>query len=254
MEKGFDFLGQNVRKYPNGKLLIKPSEKNVKTFLEGIRRTIKSALGMSAADLIDWLNPKIRGWANYHRHVVSKRVFQRVDCSIFTSLWQWARQRHQNKTSRWLKRKYFERHGGRNWAFFGESCDDEGKPHKVRLLLASMTPIQRHIKIQSTANPYDPAYETYFEKREGDHMAGTFRGTRTLRFLWKFQRGSCPVCNTKITRITGWRIHYCVPRLLGGSTSAENRVLLHPECHDRVHRQHLTVSEPRLPERGVRRA
>ena len=33
-------------------------------------------------------------------------------------------------------------------------------------------------------------------------MAGTFRGTRTLRFLWKFQRGVCPVCNTKITRIT----------------------------------------------------
>ena len=29
VEKGFDFLGQNVRRYPNGKLLIKPSKKNV---------------------------------------------------------------------------------------------------------------------------------------------------------------------------------------------------------------------------------
>jgi RNA-directed DNA polymerase len=69
VEKGFDFLGQNVRKYPNGKLLIKPSKKNVKTFLGGIRKTIKAALGMSAADVIHELNPKIRGWANYHRHV-----------------------------------------------------------------------------------------------------------------------------------------------------------------------------------------
>src|SRR6202011_185658 len=59
VEKGFDFLGQNVRKYPNGKLLIKPSKKNTKTFLDGIRGTIKAALGMSAADLIRWLNPKI---------------------------------------------------------------------------------------------------------------------------------------------------------------------------------------------------
>src|SRR5713101_1773564 len=67
VEKGFDFLGQNVRKYPNGKLLIKPSKKNSKTFLDGIRKTIKAALGMSAADLIHWLNPKIRGWSNYHR-------------------------------------------------------------------------------------------------------------------------------------------------------------------------------------------
>src|SRR5213594_3290267 len=65
---GFDFLGQNVRRYPNGKLLIKPSKKNIKTFLDGIRRTIKATLGMSAADLIRELNPKIRGWANYHRH------------------------------------------------------------------------------------------------------------------------------------------------------------------------------------------
>src|SRR2546422_11545812 len=53
VEKGFDFLGQNVRRYPNGKLLIKPSKKNVGTFLDGIRRIIKDAHGVSAADLID---------------------------------------------------------------------------------------------------------------------------------------------------------------------------------------------------------
>src|ERR1035438_9987045 len=68
VEKGFDFLGQNVRRYPNGKLRITPSKKNVKTFLDGIRQTIKDAGGMSAAALIEQLNPKIRGWANYHRH------------------------------------------------------------------------------------------------------------------------------------------------------------------------------------------
>src|SRR2546427_2203024 len=140
VEQGFDFLGQNVRKYPNGKLLIKPSKKNVKVFLDGIRKIIKDSLGLSAAELIDWLNPKIRGWANYHRHVVSKRVFQRVDYAIFNSLWQWARRRHPKKSPGWLKQKYFEQYGGRNWAFYGETCDEEGKSHRVRLLLASRTP------------------------------------------------------------------------------------------------------------------
>src|SRR5215472_2599548 len=53
-------------------------------------------------------------------------------------------------------------------------------------------------------------------------------------------------CLTPDTRITGWRLHYCVPRARGGSTAASNRVLLHPECHDRVHRQRLPVSKPRL--------
>src|SRR5215472_7117158 len=45
VEKGFAFLGQNVRRYPNGKLLIKPSKKNLKTFLDGIRQTIRKRPG-----------------------------------------------------------------------------------------------------------------------------------------------------------------------------------------------------------------
>src|SRR6266566_2431810 len=174
VEKGFDFLGQNVRRYPNGKLLIKPSKKNVKTFLEGVRRTIKAALGSSAAALIEELNPKIRGWANYHRHVVSKHMFTYVDHAIFSRLWRWARRRHRNKNPRWIKEKYFERHRDRDWSFVGERYDHQGQPYKVRLLLAARTPIQRHVKVKSDANPYDPACETYFEKREADHMRDTF--------------------------------------------------------------------------------
>jgi RNA-directed DNA polymerase len=45
VETGFDFFGQNVRRYPDGKRRIKPSKKNVKRFLGDIRRTIKAALG-----------------------------------------------------------------------------------------------------------------------------------------------------------------------------------------------------------------
>src|SRR5215813_4500204 len=146
VEKGFDFLGQNVRRYPNGKLLIKPSKKNVRTFLDGVRRTIRAALGSTAADLIQELNPKIRGWANYHRHVVSKRTFARVDHEIFSCLWRWARRRHPNKNLRWIKEKYFEQHGRSDWSFVGEQYDEQGQSLKVRLLLASRTSIQRHVK------------------------------------------------------------------------------------------------------------
>jgi len=254
VEQGFDFLGQNVRKYPRGKLLTKPSRKNVKTFLDGIRKTIKAAWAWPAAEVVNELNPKIRGWANYHRHVVSKRIFTRVDYDIFSSLWRWARRRHPKKNQRWIRKKYFAQRGTRDWIFTGERHDDQGQPFQIRLLSASNTPIRRHVKVKSDANPYDPAYETCFEKREGDHMRETFRGSRFLRFLWSEQRGLCPVCNTKITRLSGWRLHYCVPRVMGGSRRAENRVLLHPECHDRVHRLGLSVSKPRLRSEAFRRA
>ena len=187
VNRGFDFLGQNVRRYPNGKLLIKPSKKNVATFLNGIRRIIKDARGMSAADLIDQLNPKIRGWVNYHRHVVSKRTFGHVDCNIFSSLWQWARRRHPNKPSRWVKSKYFERRRDCDWTFFGETCDDEGRPRKVWLFHAESTPIKRHVKVQGEANPYDPAYVATWKAAGNDCL--TRRTDQTAHLIARSLRG-----------------------------------------------------------------
>lgn len=71
IEDGFDFLGQNVRKYA-GKLLIQPARKNVKTFLGKVRQLVKANAQATAVNLIAQLNPMIRGWANYHRHVMSQ--------------------------------------------------------------------------------------------------------------------------------------------------------------------------------------
>src|ERR1022692_2676691 len=62
LSEGFDFLGQNVRKY-GGTLLIKPSAKNVKTFLDKVRETIRVNRSAKQETLIELLNPMIRGWA-----------------------------------------------------------------------------------------------------------------------------------------------------------------------------------------------
>ncbi len=103
------------------------------------------------------------------------------------------------------------------------------------------------------ANPYDPEWETYFEKRLDVKMVENLKGKRTLLHLWKQQGGLCPLCNRKITKLTGWHSHHIEWRSHGGRDQAANRVLLHPECHERLHRQGLTVSKPR-PARGVRKA
>jgi len=173
---GFDFLGQNVRRYPNGKLLIKPSRKNLRSFLEGIRETIRTGLAKTAADLIFVLNRKIRGWANYHRHVVSSRAFRKVDYAIFTSLWQWARRKHPTKSARWIQQKYWGHHRGWNWCFFGVTQAVGGKPSVIWLQHARQTPIRRHIKVRSEANPYDPLWKEYFVRRR------TFRSSRDAYF------------------------------------------------------------------------
>jgi RNA-directed DNA polymerase len=57
------------------------------------------------------LNPVIRGWVSCHRHVVSKKIFQRVDHEIVQALWQWAKRRHRKKSATWIRNKYFGRFG-----------------------------------------------------------------------------------------------------------------------------------------------
>lgn len=249
IKDGFDFLGQNIRKY-KGKFLIKPSRKNVKALLKKVRQNIKTSGSMSAGRLIARLNPIIRGWANYHRHVVSKETFTKVDQAIFRAIWRWAKRRHPNKSRKWIKKKYFKSIGKRNWVFWGEIEGKGGIPRTIELFNVPGVTIKRHIKIKSAANPYDPEWEPYYEKRLGVKMADELKGRRQLLYLWQEQNGLCPVCKQKITKLTGWHNHHIVWRVKGGSDKAENRVLLHPNCHRQVHSQKLEVAKPR-PSPGV---
>src|SRR6266699_2281955 len=156
---GFDFLGQNVRKYKTGKqhkLLIKPAQKNVHAHLEKIRDIIKKNQTLSAGRLILMLNPIIRGWAQYHQHVVSADVFSSVDDAIHRRLRQWMRRRHPKKSNKWITKKYFKTYEGNNWVFYGEKQERE-----YYLAETASVPIKRHAKVKAQANPYDPEWETY---------------------------------------------------------------------------------------------
>lgn len=163
IDKGFDFLGHNIRKY-NDKLLIKPSKRNVITFLRGIRETIKSYPTCKAENLIHLLNPKVRGWANYFRYVVSKNTFSYVDDQIFWAVWTWAKRRHLNKGKNWIWKKYFP-----NPSLSGNltaTVSNKGKHKTISLVRASTTPIRRYVKIKAAANPFDPEFFPYFQKRD----------------------------------------------------------------------------------------
>ena len=244
IDEGFDFLGQNVRKY-NGKLLIKPSKKNINSFLEKTREVIKRNAATEAGSLIKILNPVIRGWVNYHRHVVSKAVFKSVDTAIFKCLWQWSKRRHPKKNRQWIKAKYFATKGDNHWVFYGQVKDKEGKPKTLHLFNAGSVPIKRHVKVRGEANPYASEWETYFERRLDVQMEAKLQGYKRLLSLWGEQCGICPVCDEKITKITGWHSHHIVYRVHGGTDGNGNRVLLHPNCHRQVHAKRLSVEKPR---------
>jgi RNA-directed DNA polymerase len=165
IDQGFDFLGQTLRKR-NGKLLIQPSRKNTRRFLEKAREMIHRGRGLSQEELIRMLNPIIRGWANYHRHVVASDTFRKVDNQLWQSLWHWAKRRHSEKPRPWVLRKYWHPLG-RKWKFAVplENRAPDGKVVWFKLVNPVETKIHRHRKIKGAANPFDPHWRPYFEDR-----------------------------------------------------------------------------------------
>lgn len=234
IDEGFDFLGWNIRKY-GGKLLIKPAKKNVRAFLRKIRLIIKANYTAKQENVIRLLNPIIRGWANYHQNQVSKETYSKVDHYIWKALWHWACRRHPNKTLRWIKDRYFKREGLRNWVFGTMVKTGDGEMIMVKLVNASDTPIRRHIKIRAEANPFKPEWEEYFEERFGLQMSKNLRGKNTLLILWYMQEGICPHCTERITKETGWNIHYIQRKTNGGKSNVFNLMILHPKCHRQMH-------------------
>jgi RNA-directed DNA polymerase len=101
-------------------LLIKPAKKNIHSFLEEIRKVFRKARSITQADLIKILNPKIRGWANYHRSVVSKETFSRIDAVIWHLCFRWAKRRHPDKSKGWVLEQYFKPIKGRSY----RNCDN----------------------------------------------------------------------------------------------------------------------------------
>jgi RNA-directed DNA polymerase len=165
IEQGFDFLGQNLRKY-GGKMLIQPSKKNTHTFLEKVRQLVRQNRGLSQTDLIRQLNPIVRGWANYHRHVVAKGTFKKVEWALWHSLWRWARRRHSGKRNRWLIQRYWHPLGGKDrFATLTGKRTPGGKPLWLKLVSPTEISIRRHVKIRGEANPFDPRWRAYFEDR-----------------------------------------------------------------------------------------
>jgi len=255
IEDGFDFLGQNVRRYRDGRVRLQPSCKNVRALLTKIDEEIRQDGGrLTAGQLIQRLNPKIRGWASYHRHISNQNTFVKVDRIVLGKLWRWARRRHRHKTTAWVKRRYFTRLGSRDWVFHGTVTDEDGRVQKAYLVRATATPIGRHVKVQGEANPYDPAWELYFEERLASQMATTLTGRGTARYLWLEQEGKCRACDRPLTLEEGWHVHHLLWRVHGGTDAIDNLVLLHPNCHRQVHSKGWVVNKDRVPQGAFAKA
>ncbi len=109
---GFTFLGQTFRKTGNV-LHITPAKKGVLALKEKLSELIHKHVGGPLEPLVKKLNQTLRGWGNYHRHVVSSETFSLIDTFVYEQLWRMIKKRHRKKSSKWLKNRYWT-NGKRN--------------------------------------------------------------------------------------------------------------------------------------------
>lgn len=98
---GFEFLGYKIKAGKGLKLertKIKsiinkanlyayPKNKSIKKFMDEIRKRTKRRLPLTIKELIDSINPVIRGWGNYFRKAHVRKLFNKLDRWITRRIW-----------------------------------------------------------------------------------------------------------------------------------------------------------------------
>jgi RNA-directed DNA polymerase len=198
-QPGFEFLGFHIRQYwvgkyhtgkgPGGhrlgyKTLIKPAKANIQEHLTALGQIIRRSKALPQDEVINQLNPKIRGWANYYRIGVSQAVYARLDHLTWVKLRRWAHRRHPTKSMGWARERYWHRVGTRR-AF----ATTPRRPEAVYLHTHQEVAITRHVKVTGNRSPYDGDW-VYWSTRRGRHPNASPRVAKLL----KAQHGRCRHC------------------------------------------------------------
>ena len=189
--EGFDFLGFNLRRYPNGKLLIKPGATAIKRFRDRLAKEFRALRGSNVAAVLAKIAPIVRGWVAYYRTVVSTRVFAALTDYLWKLTYKWACWSHPNKPRHWIIGRYFGKFSKfRNdrWVFGDQ---DTG----AYLPKPSWTEIVRHTLVKGGASPDDPALAGYWAQRR--QKVKPPLDSYTVRLLSR-QDGRCSLCGENL--------------------------------------------------------
>ncbi len=99
---GFEFLGYKIKRggpqlrlLPDkirsgaraGALYAYPREKSIRRFMDQVRQRTKRRIPLSTEELIEQLNPLLRGWGHYYKRAHVRTIFNRLDRWIVRRIW-----------------------------------------------------------------------------------------------------------------------------------------------------------------------
>src|SRR5246127_2198017 len=110
VQQGFEFLGDKIKrgkqlKLPPGKIVTGarsgalyayPREKSVQRFRDRVRQLTRRCVPLKTKDLIEQLNPVLRGWGHYYKRAHVRTLFNKLDHWIERRIWSHRYKRWRN--------------------------------------------------------------------------------------------------------------------------------------------------------------
>jgi RNA-directed DNA polymerase len=116
VDDGFDLLGFRIVRRPwkgtKRVAITFPSQRALREVMHRVKTlTTRSTTNLSLDQLIQVLNPILRGWTNYHRHAASSRCFAYLSHYLWWRVIRWLRKKHERLTWKQIRRRCW----GHNW-------------------------------------------------------------------------------------------------------------------------------------------
>jgi RNA-directed DNA polymerase len=231
---GFDFLGFHIRKFKSRKgVIIKPSSDNIQNMRDNIGKILnRKTWESSVVNVIQALNPRVRGWANYYRYVNSYKTFHELDYYLISKFAKWYRGKYQIpvrlgtlKAVEWMKGEY-----AGNTVLFTDI-----KIRKYRWRKPPENPyIEMKIK-RLTENPLGNA----------DWYGNAERDADLRMECIKRDKGVCQICQRPKTNLDA---HHIIPLAEGGEDRLDNLITVCKNCHrGKGWKERMQLVESRVP-------
>jgi hypothetical protein len=126
VQHGFEFLGYKIKRgkwlklssdkirstAKSGALYAFPREKSIRRFRDQVRALTKRRVPLKTKELIERLNPILRGWGHYYKKAHVRKLFNRLNRWIVRRIWSHRFKRWRNVGWRLLPERTLYREYG----------------------------------------------------------------------------------------------------------------------------------------------
>ena len=110
IDEGIEFLGWRIQRQTGRKgrpqIYTYPSKPSLQAVMGKVKQITRTGQNQTLDQLLNRLNPVLRGWCDHFRHGVSSRTFGYLRAYVWRRVIIWLRHKHHGRNWRWLRRRY----------------------------------------------------------------------------------------------------------------------------------------------------